>query len=75
MPTGQIARIPLGKNYGFIKLDSDRKDYFFHESCYMGDWNLLVEDFQARNDIKVSFDIVASPKGTRAENVRRIENL
>jgi cold shock CspA family protein len=73
MPTGQIARIPIDKTYGFIRMDSDRKDYFFHRDSYYGDWNLLVQDFRERNDIKVSFDIVSSPKGARAENVRRIE--
>lgn len=70
--TGIVARIPLGKNFGFIKLDSNRQDYFFHQTDYQGNWDSLVFDFNARGDIKVSFDIVESAKGPRAGNVRRI---
>lgn len=72
MPTGTIARIPLGKTYGFIKKDSDKYDYFFHRDDYVGDWDDLVIDFQANEDIKVQFNIVESVKGSRAGNVRRV---
>ena len=72
MPTGFVARIPIGKNFGFIKKEEDRKDFFFHQSDYQGNWDTLVYDFQARSDVKVQFDIVDSAKGPRAGNVRRI---
>ena len=59
------------KYYGFIRA-TDGKEYFFHKSDYMGNWDELMEDYKIpRTIIEMEFDIVSSPKGPRAANVRR----
>lgn len=62
MPSGTIKKLVSDRGFGFITAD-DGKDYFFHRDG--------VADFDAlRGGEQVTFDIQASPKGPRANNVR-----
>jgi len=61
--TGTIKRIVGDKGFGFIGVDG--VDYFFHQSC--------CDDFkQLQQGDRVSFVVVRSPKGPRADRVRAV---
>lgn len=64
---GEVLRFNKDKGYGFIK-GEDGNDIFFHYS------QLVMEGFK---DIavgsKVEFDVEESPKGLRANNVKKID--
>lgn len=64
--TGQIKNNLKEKGYGFIVSDENGKEYFFHNSCCIDSFSSLTPGR------KVQFDIVISPKGPRAEDVRLI---
>lgn len=71
---GYIIKIPAEKFFGFIKA-GDGKEYFFHRMDFQGHWDELRREFDyVKDKINVEFDIVASQKGPRASNVRRIES-
>jgi CspA family cold shock protein len=62
--TGIIKTYLSEKGYGFIRSDVDQREYFFHHSC-------CVTPFaELDNGKKVMFEVVSSPKGPRAEEVR-----
>lgn len=63
---GKIARKLGDKGFGFIEGEEDGKDYFFHISnCPDGDFeSMKVGDV-------VDFTPTRSPKGPRAEDVRK----
>jgi CspA family cold shock protein len=63
--TGTIRTLRTDKGFGFIK-DQAGKEYFFHQSAIYGEG---IEDL--REGDSVEFEIAQSPKGPRAENVRR----
>jgi len=53
------------KGYGFITLD-DRPDIFVHHSA------IQMEGYRTlRQGEEVDFDLMATPKGLQAQNVRR----
>lgn len=68
---GTIVRLFSDKKFGFIQ-DESGKDYFFHASDVNGFFDDLVEDLQKGEKLRVTYDVVASPKGARAGNVTRI---
>jgi cold shock CspA family protein len=61
--TGTIKTLRPEKGFGFIK-GAAGQEYFFHQSAIYG---------EGINDLRdsVEFDVADSPKGPRAENVRR----
>lgn len=63
--TGTIRTLRADKGFGFIK-DTVGKEVFFHQSAIYGEG---INDL--REGDGVEFDVVQSPKGLRAENVRR----
>jgi len=69
---GTVVRLFSDKKFGFIQ-DANGKDYFFHASDVNGFFDDLVEDLQSGEKIRVTFDVVQSPKGTRAGNVTRVD--
>ena len=75
--TGFVSSIPEGKYFGFISIEGmgkKGKEIFFHQSDFKGHWSDLVEDFRdGRIKIDVEFDVVDTPKGPRASNVRRLD--
>lgn len=69
---GIIIRLIGEKEFGFIKSDHDKLEYFFHRSGFNGHWDDLVTDSNKKT-IRVTFDKVNSTKGPRAENVTRMD--
>ena len=63
--TGTIRTLRVDKGFGFIK-GSDGSQYFFHQSAIYGEG---IADL--REGDSVEFTVSQSPKGPRAENVRR----
>lgn len=68
--TGKVVRLVPEKQFGFIRSDVGKTDYFFHRTEFDGHWDDLVADFG--KEIKVEFNEANSAKGPRAENVRLI---
>jgi CspA family cold shock protein len=60
---GVIKRIVAEKGYGFIRTHDGKEEYFFHRSACSSRFDELVE---GQN---VTFTVVNSPKGPRAESV------
>lgn len=62
------------RNFGFIKAPNG-EEYFFHRADFNGHWDDMKFDWDAykanRGDaVEVTFDVVDSPKGPRAGNVK-----
>lgn len=55
------------KGFGFITVDGEEKDLFFHKNELKG-----VTFEELRTGDRVSFDKADSPKGPNATNVSRI---
>ena len=55
------------KGFGFITVDGEEKDLFFHRNELKG---VTFEDLKIGD--KVSFEKADSPKGPNAKNVARI---
>ena len=68
MPIGRVKWFDDAKGYGFIEQDSGG-DLFVHFSGLAGDGYRSLNEGDT-----VEFEIVDSPKGPRAENVRVISN-
>ena len=62
MLNGTIKKLISERGFGFIAAD-DGKEYFFHRDG-TADFDALL------GGEKVTFDVQASPKGPRANNVR-----
>ena len=71
--TGYIKNILANKKFGFIEEPATKIQYFFHMQDYKGNWDELVEDFDTLGPgiVELEFDIVKSPKGPRAGNVKK----
>jgi len=64
--TGTIKKL-TDKFFGFIAQEDSDKDLFFHAS------NLIDVEFSALQEgDKVEFDIVDTPRGQAAEQVKKI---
>ncbi len=65
MPAGRIKKIIPDRGFGFVRAD-DGNEVFFHRT------ELTLVDFdQLEEGQVVEFDIVDSPKGPRARNLRQ----
>ena len=63
--TGTIQRL-TDKGFGFISVDGEEKDLFFHSSALAG---VTYEELNEGD--KVTFETEDSDKGPRATNVSR----
>lgn len=64
MPAGRIKKIIPDRGFGFVRAD-DGNEVFFHRT------ELTLADFDRLEEGQVvEFDIVDSPKGPRARNLR-----
>jgi cold shock protein len=63
--TGKIRTLRVDKGFGFIKGETGQ-EYFFHQSAIYGEG---IADL--REGDGVEFEVADSPKGPRAENVKR----
>ena len=66
MREGTIARL-TDKGFGFIKIDGQEKDLFFHSNELQG-----VSFDELREGDKVRFEVAESPKGPNAIKVSRV---
>lgn len=66
MQEGTIARL-TDKGFGFIKVDGQEKDLFFHSNELDG-----VSFDELREGDKVTFEVADSPKGPNAIKVSRV---
>lgn len=66
MQEGTIARL-TDKGFGFIKIEGQEKDLFFHSNELVG-----VSFDALREGDKVSFEVAQSPKGPNAVKVSKI---
>jgi CspA family cold shock protein len=67
MFNGTIARLLIGKGFGFIR-DEGGTEHFFHRSSVRGAVFELLREGQ-----RVEFTTEESPKGPRAGEVRLVE--
>lgn len=64
---GTVKKIITDKGFGFITIDGEDKDLFFHRNELK---NVAFEELQEGD--KVSFEKSDSPKGPNATNINRI---
>ncbi len=64
---GKIKTLISDKGFGFISVDGEEKDLFFHRNELQG-----VEFEELRVEDKVSFEKTDSEKGPNATNVKRV---
>ena len=67
MATGVVKFFTPEKGYGFIAPDGGGRDLFVHYSAIQSDGFRTLE-----KDQQVEFDVVDSPKGPQAANVKPI---
>ena len=67
MQEGTIARL-MDKGYGFIQIEGEDKDLFFHSSALV---DIAFDDLKEGD--KVTFEKEEDEKGPRAVNVARAE--
>ncbi|MDR1635047.1 MAG: cold-shock protein [Bifidobacteriaceae bacterium] len=67
MATGVVKFFTPEKGYGFIAPDGGGRDLFVHYSAIQSDGFRTLE-----KDQQVEFDIVDSPKGPQAANVKAV---
>lgn len=71
---GTVNRIPEGKMFGFIKVEGEKNDYFFHKDDFSGHWQDLVHDItHSREKVVVNFTPEKGAKGPRATDVKRLD--
>lgn len=63
--TGIIKKL-TDKGFGFIKVEGQEKDLFFHSKSLVG-----VQFSELHEGDTVSFEVEDSPKGPNAVNVQR----
>jgi CspA family cold shock protein len=66
MQEGTIARL-TDKGFGFIKVDGQEKDLFFHSNELVN-----VRYDELREGDKLSFEVAEGPKGPNAIKVSRV---
>ena len=64
---GVIKKFVTEKGFGFIAVEGQEKDLFFHSNSLVG-----VQFNELREGDTVSFETEMSPKGMNAVNVKRV---
>ena len=62
---GVIKKLISDKGFGFIAVEGQEKDLFFHSNSLVG-----VQFTDLKEGDKVTFDVEDSPKGKNAVNVK-----
>ena len=66
MPSGIVKWFSKNKGYGFIEAE-DKRDIFVHFSSIKGKGYRVLEEGE-----EVTFDLIESPKGPQAANVKKV---
>lgn len=66
MPSGVVKWFSKNKGYGFIEAE-DKRDIFVHFSSIKGKGYRVLEEGE-----EVTFDLIESPKGPQAANVKKV---
>lgn len=66
MTKGTVARI-MDKGFGFIKVEGEQKDLFFHSNELQ---NVSFDDLKEGDTVE--FDVTEGQKGPQASNVSRV---
>lgn len=70
MATGTVKWFNDAKGFGFIEPDQGGGDVFAHFSA------IQMEGFRTlKQGSKVSYDLVAGPKGMLAQNIQQVEGM
>ena len=64
---GAIKKKIADKGFGFITVEGQEKDLFFHSNSLVG---VTFDEIQEGDN--VTFDVEDSPKGKNAVNVKRV---
>jgi len=67
MKEGTIARLVTDRGFGFISIEGEEKDLFFHSNELQG-----VQFNDLREGDKVTFETAEGPKGLNAVNVSKV---
>lgn len=70
--SGVVKSLINGRYFGFVR-SADGTEYFFHRDDFYGHWDDLMTDNERGIKIPVEFEVVESPKGPRAANVKRTD--
>ncbi len=63
---GTVKRIMYEKNFGFISVEDEEKDIFFHRSGVKEDFNDI------RDGEEVEFDLEDTDRGPQATNIVKV---
>ncbi|MCK5141599.1 MAG: cold shock domain-containing protein [Candidatus Heimdallarchaeota archaeon] len=63
---GTVKRIMYEKNFGFLSVEDEEKDIFFHRSGVKEDFNDL------RDGEEVEFDLEDTDRGPQATNIVKV---
>ncbi len=63
---GTVKRIMYEKNFGFLSVEDEEKDIFFHRSGVKDDFNDL------RDGEEVEFDLEDTDRGPQATNIVKV---
>ena len=63
---GTIKRVMYDRNYGFIQIDGEENDIFFHRSGVESEFHEL------REGLTVEFELEDTDRGKQAINVKAI---
>ena len=67
MQKGKIARIMDGKGFGFIAIEGEERDLFFHANALQ---NVAFADLAEGDELE--FEVEQGDKGPNAINVNRV---
>lgn len=67
MATGKVKMFNKEKGYGFIIMDGERRDVFFHYSQIQQEGFKTVDEGQ-----EVEFDLVEGDRGLQAHNIVKL---
>jgi CspA family cold shock protein len=70
MPKGTVKWFNDAKGYGFLRVDGKDEDIFVHYSAVQAEGYRTLNEGDA-----VTFDLIQGPKGMKAENVVRAEEV
>jgi len=63
---GTVKKVMYDRNYGFIQVDGEEKDIFFHRSGVEGEF------YEFREGLGVEFELEETDRGPQAVNVKAI---